>query len=98
MGEASAMLALPPSVLRFWEKEFEYLKPKKTGKGNRLYTAEDLEQLRLIKHLLREEGYTIAGAREYLKKNRGRALEKVRLLHDLQSMRSFLESLKNNLP
>lgn len=98
MGEASAKLDLPPSVLRFWEKEFDFLRPKKTGKGNRLYTADDLEQLVLIRRLLREEGYTIPGARDFLKKNRGRALEKVRLLHELHAMRDFLESLKRNLP
>ena len=69
MGEVSAMFDVNQSLLRFYEKEFDILQPKKNKKGNRYFTPEDIENLKIIFHLIRDKGYTINGAREHLKKN-----------------------------
>lgn len=64
ISEVSEMLQVNPSLLRFWEKEFDTLKPRKNKKGNRLFTKEDIEQIKLIHHLVKEKGMTIQGARK----------------------------------
>jgi DNA-binding transcriptional MerR regulator len=98
IGEVAEMLDLAPSVIRFWEKEVQVLKPKKSSRGNRLFTHQDIENLRLIKHLLKEKGYTIAGANDYLKKEHRLGLEKIKLLDELKEMRTFLQQMKDQLP
>ena len=67
IGEVSKMFNVNASLIRFWEKEFEVLKPKKNKKGNRLFTKADVENLRIIYHLVKERGYTLQGARAKLK-------------------------------
>lgn len=67
IGEVSKLSSLPAYVLRFWETEFSQLKPTKSGTGQRMYRRRDVENILLIKKLLYEEGYTIAGARDRLK-------------------------------
>lgn len=67
ISEVAAMLGLEAYVLRFWEKEFPQLRPKKNRAGNRIYQQKDIEQLIQIKYLLYEKGFTIDGARNYLK-------------------------------
>ena len=66
IGEVSKMLQVPVSTVRFWENEFSILKLMKNKKGNRLFTSEDLKNLRIIHHLLREEGMTLSGAKKKL--------------------------------
>lgn len=70
IGEVSDMFGLNASLIRFWEKEFDVLKPKKNKKGNRLFTPEDIEHLKVIYNLLKEQGLTIEGAKKYLKENK----------------------------
>lgn len=70
IGEVSEMFGLNASLIRFWEKEFDVLKPKKNKKGNRLFTPEDIEHLKVIYNLLKEQGLTIEGAKKYLKENK----------------------------
>ena len=67
IGEVSKMFKVNASLIRFWEKEFDVLKPKKNKKGNRLFTKDDVSNLRLIYHLVKERGYTLQGARVKLK-------------------------------
>jgi DNA-binding transcriptional MerR regulator len=67
IGEVSELAGLPAYVLRFWETEFPQLKPTKSGTGQRMYRRRDVENLLVVKKLLYEEGYTIAGARDKLK-------------------------------
>jgi DNA-binding transcriptional MerR regulator len=67
IGEVARLLDLPPYVLRFWESEFPQLKPNKGGTGQRLYRKRDVEAVAEIRHLLYDEGYTIPGARQFLK-------------------------------
>ncbi|MBQ0160652.1 MAG: MerR family transcriptional regulator [Bacteroidales bacterium] len=96
IGEVSKMLGVNPSLLRFWEKEFPQIKLRKNNKGNRLYTAEDIDLLKRIYHLTRECGYTLDGVREQL---RAPELldEKMQLVKTLSEAREFLVELKKQL-
>jgi DNA-binding transcriptional MerR regulator len=66
IGEVSDILEVPVSTIRFWENEFDILKPRKNKKGNRLFMPEDLKNLKIIHHLLKEKGMTLAGAKKQL--------------------------------
>ena len=66
IGEVSDILNVPVSTVRYWENEFDILKPRKNKKGNRLFMPEDLRNLRIIHHLLREKGMTMAGVKKQL--------------------------------
>jgi DNA-binding transcriptional MerR regulator len=67
IGEVSKAFKVNPSLIRFWEKEFEVLKPKKNSKGTRRYSSVDIENFQTIHHLVKEKGYTLEGAKEQLK-------------------------------
>ena len=69
MGEVSKMFDVNPSLIRFWEKEFEIIQPKKNKKGNRLFTTDDIESFRTIYTLVKQKGFTLQGAKATLKKN-----------------------------
>ena len=96
IGEVAAMLGVRTSVLRFWESEFDCLKPVKTSRGARNYTEHDIELLRRIHYLTRECGYTREGAREQM---RTRPIEDPRmaLVNSLTEVRDFLVELKEQL-
>jgi DNA-binding transcriptional MerR regulator len=70
IGEVSEMFNVNTSLVRFWEKEFDVLKPKKNKKGNRLFTPEDLENFKIIHNLVKIQGLTLEGAKKYLKENK----------------------------
>lgn len=70
IGEVAEMFDVNTSLIRFWEKEFDIIKPKKNKKGNRLFTPEDLDNLKVIYNLVKEQGLTLDGAKKYLKENR----------------------------
>jgi DNA-binding transcriptional MerR regulator len=97
IGEAAEMFSEPVSTIRFWENEFEILKPKKNNKGNRLFTQEDIKNLKMIHHLLREKGMTIDGARRYLKINRDDADYRQEIAESLKSIRGMLLDIKENM-
>lgn len=96
IGEVSAMLGVAPSVLRFWETQFDCLHPTKNRRGVRGYTAHDIELLRRIHYLTRDCGYTLEGAREQL---RTRPVEdpKMEVIGRLTEVRNFLVELKETL-
>ncbi|MFZ1529440.1 MAG: MerR family transcriptional regulator [Ferruginibacter sp.] len=96
IGAVAAMFKVNVSLLRFWENEFDILKPKKNGKGDRLFRPEDVKNLKMIHHLLRQKKYTIEGAKDFIKKNK-QAEENYALIENLQKLRSFLNELKANL-
>jgi len=96
IGAVSEMFKVNASLIRFWENEFDILKPKKNAKGDRFFRPEDVKNLRLIYHLLRERKYTIEGAKEFLKNNK-KADEKYIMIESLKKLRSFLTELKTNL-
>ena len=97
IGEVAELFEVRPSLIRFWEKEFTLLKPQKNKKGNRLFTARDIEHFRLIYHLVKEKGYTIQGARDYLAKNRTEAEKNQDLIDTLKNIRQFLVDLDQKL-
>lgn len=97
ISEVAKWFRVNNSLLRFWENEFDILKPKKNGKGDRLFRPEDVKNLQLIYQLLRQRKYTIEGAKEYLKTNKKKADIQLQLTNTLQKCKSFLLDLKANL-
>ena len=96
MSSVAEMFKVNQSLIRFWENEFDILKPKKNGKGDRLFRPEDVKNLKLIYHLLRERKYTIEGAKEFLKNNK-KLDEKFAMIESLKKLKGFLTELKANL-
>ena len=96
IGDVSKMFNENASLIRYWENEFDILKPKKNAKGDRFFRPEDVKNLKLIHHLLRERKYTIEGAKEFLKNNKT-AAEKFEMIRSLQKLKSFLNELKASL-
>jgi DNA-binding transcriptional MerR regulator len=96
IGDVAHMFKVNTSLIRYWENEFDILKPKKNGKGDRHFRPEDVKNLQLIHHLLRERKYTIEGAKEFLRNNKT-AAEKFRMIKSLKKLKSFLLELKASL-
>ncbi len=97
IGEVSQMFEVNASLIRFWEKEFSVIRPKKNKKGNRLFTQKDVDNFRLIYHLVKEKGFTLEGAKKQLRE-KGEAIEKeAEMLKSLKKIRSFLMDLKAEL-
>jgi len=96
IGDVAAMFKENTSLIRYWEKEFTILKPKKNKKGDRFFRPEDIKNLKMIYHLLRERKYTIEGAKEFIKHNKA-AGEKHEMIEALEKVKIFLLELKNNL-
>lgn len=94
IGEVSEMFDVNSSLIRFWEKEFDILKPKKNKKGNRMFTQQDLENLKIIHHLVKERGFTLDGAKQKLKGNKDDVAKSVEVVTRLQEVRRFLLELK----
>jgi DNA-binding transcriptional MerR regulator len=97
IGEVSKMFNVNASLIRFWEKEFEVLQPKKNKKGNRLFTSEDVDNLRIIFHLVKERGFTLQGAKAKLKDNKSDVAGTTEVYDSLTKIRSFLMELKEHL-
>lgn len=97
MGEVSEMFDVNPSLIRFWEKRFDVLKPHKNAKGNRMFTPEDVENLKLIYHLVKEKGMTLAGAEKYIKDNKNVLQRDVQILEHLGRIRAALLEIKSEL-
>ncbi|MBA2407301.1 MAG: MerR family transcriptional regulator [Chitinophagales bacterium] len=97
IGEVAKMFNLSISNIRFWEQEFEILKPKKNKKGDRFFTKQDVDHLKIIYHLLKEKGYTIDGARKKLMQQPDNVSDRIRMIESLKKIKVFLQSLKNNL-
>jgi DNA-binding transcriptional MerR regulator len=96
IGNVAEMFKVNQSLLRFWENEFDILKPKKNRKGDRMFRPEDIKNLQLIHHLIREKKYTLEGAKDFLKNNK-KTDEKFAAIESLKKMKAFLLELKANL-
>ena len=90
------MFKVNQSLIRLWENEFDVLKPKKNGKGDRLFRPEDIKNIQLIYHLMRERKYTMEGAKEFIRNNK-KADEKFAMIESLKKLKGFLNELKANL-
>lgn len=93
IGDVSELLDLPQSTLRFWEHEFSELRPRRSDKGIRRYTPNDIDILRVIKFLIKDKGLTIDGAREHLKRNRHAVDKRHQTIQRLQEIRRGLTEL-----
>ncbi len=97
IGEVADMFGVTTSNIRFWENEFDILKPHKNAKGNRMFTKEDIENMKIIYHLLRERGMTIKGAQKKLKDNREDTINNIEVVSRLQEIRKMLLEIKDEL-
>lgn len=93
MGEITEMFGVNASQIRFYEKEFDVLQPKKNKKGNRLFTPADVENLKIIFHLVDDKGFTLKGAKEHLKNNSGEIKENQKIIDSLEKLKDFLLKL-----
>jgi DNA-binding transcriptional MerR regulator len=97
IGEVAHWFNVNTSLIRYWEKEFKQIQPRKTRKGDRLFRVQDIELLKQIHFLLREKKYSIDGAKTYLKNNKEKAEKNIAVLNSLKNLKSFLITLKENL-
>ena len=96
IGEVAKAFDVNTSLLRYWEQEFPILRPKKNKKGNRYFTPEDLKNLKIIYHLVKEKGYTLDGARIALTTN-SKISETVTMIDRLEFVKTELQKLKDSL-
>ena len=97
ISEAAEMFSVNISAIRFWEKEFDILKPKKNKKGNRLFTPKDIKNIQIIYHLLKERGFTVEGAKKKLKENKTDTIDNIKIVNHLKDIRGFLVNLREEL-
>jgi DNA-binding transcriptional MerR regulator len=97
IGEVAKAFDVNASLIRFWDSEFDILKPKKNAKGNRMFTPEDVKNLQLIYHLVKERGFTLEGARTHLKEGQKKTLDKFDIITKLEGIKSELTTIKNNI-
>ena len=97
IGEVAEMLDVPVSTVRFWENEFGILKPMKNKKGNRLFTQADIRNIKIIHHLLKEEGMTIAGVKKKLSGKWEETDYKYEINESLQKIKSMLLDIEGNI-
>lgn len=95
IGEVSKAFGVNASLIRFWEKEFDIISPKKNKKGNRFFTQQDIKNLKLIYHLVKERGYTLEGAKTALEEKQN-IKEDVELIARMELIRSELVKLKES--
>ena len=91
------MFRVNVSLIRFWEKEFDILKPKKNKKGNRMFTKKDVDNLTIIYHLVKERGFTLEGAKQKLKENKSDTIDNIEIVNHLKGIREFLVKLREEL-
>ena|SRR5664279_4939425 len=97
IGEVAEMLEVPISTVRFWENEFDILKPMKNKKGNRLFTQIDIKNLRIIHHLVKEEGMTLSGAKKRLSEKWDETDYKFEINESLQKIKSMLLDIRDSI-
>ncbi len=97
IGEVASMFDVNTSLIRFWETEFSIIKPKKNAKGNRLFTAADVKNFQLIHYFVKEQGMTLKGAQKKLCENNDEALQKIRVIAKLESLKTQLINIQNKL-
>ncbi|MEO0508066.1 MAG: MerR family transcriptional regulator [Bacteroidota bacterium] len=97
IGEVAKAFGVNTSLIRFWEKEFDVLQPKKNAKGNRKFTPQDIQNLKLIYHLVKERGFTLEGAKTHLKEEKLKTLSKFEIIDKLQFVKAELLKIKDQL-
>lgn len=97
IGEVAEMFKVNTSLIRFWEKEFDVIKPQKNKKGNRFFTQQDIENFHLIYHLVKERGMTLKGAQKKLKENREDTIHNFEIINNLKNIKEVLLEIKDLL-
>ncbi|MCH2489398.1 MAG: MerR family transcriptional regulator [Flavobacteriales bacterium] len=97
IGEVAEAFDVNTSLIRFWEKEFDALQPKKNAKGNRKFTPDDIKNLELIYHLVKERGFTLEGAKIHLKESKQKTLDTFEIIRKLEGIKSELLKIKDQL-
>lgn len=97
IGEVAEMFDVNTSLIRFWEKEFDVIKPKKNKKGNRFFTKDDIDNFHLIFHLVKEKGMTLTGAKKKLKENKEDTQSNFEIIKSLTEIKKLLLDIKENL-
>ena len=97
IGEVAKAFGVNASLIRFWDSEFDILKPKKNAKGNRMFTPEDVKNLQLIFHLVKERGFTLEGAKTHLKEGQKKTLDKFEIINKLEAIKAQLLSIKTEI-
>lgn len=97
IGEVAKAFSVNTSLIRFWEKEFDIIRPKKNAKGNRLFTPEDISNFKLIYNLVKERGFTLEGAKQKLKKNPEGIVNNHEIISRLEAVKAELLKIKNQL-
>ncbi|MHA7128316.1 MerR family transcriptional regulator [Algoriphagus namhaensis] len=95
IGEVASQFGVAPSLIRYWESEFDILRPRKDKKGNRRYTKEDIKKLQYIYHLVKEKGYTLQGAQEVIKAGKEEGFDKVAAVQSLYELKDFLIKIRD---
>ncbi|MEM7381474.1 MAG: MerR family transcriptional regulator [Bacteroidota bacterium] len=97
IGEVARAFDVNTSLIRFWEKEFDVIQPKKNAKGNRKFTPKDIKNLQLIYHLVKERGFTLEGAKIHLREERQKTLSNFEIIQKLERVKTELIKIKNQL-
>lgn len=97
IGEVAKAFDVNTSLIRFWEKEFDVLKPKKNAKGNRKFTPEDITNLKFIYHLVKERGFTLEGAKTHLKEEKQQSLNTFEIISKLEDVKAQLLKIKEQM-
>lgn len=97
IGEVARMFSVNSSLIRFWEKEFDIIQPKKNKKGNRLFTQDDVDNFYIIYHLVKERGFTLEGAKKKLKENKSDTVNNIEIVKSLNKVRDFLVEIRKDL-
>jgi DNA-binding transcriptional MerR regulator len=97
IGEVAKKYGVNVSLIRFWEKEFDILKPNKNKKGNRMFTKKDIENIDIIFHLVKERGFTLEGAKKKLKENKQDTIDNLSIITKLKEIRGFLVEMRKEL-
>ncbi|WP_291274435.1 MerR family transcriptional regulator [Flavobacterium sp.] len=97
IGELAKAFDVNASLIRFWDKEFDEINPKKNAKGDRMFRPDDVKTLQLIYHLVKERGFTLEGAKVHLKENKKKSLDKFEIIAKLEGVKMQLLNLKKEL-
>jgi len=97
IGDVAVMFNVNTSLIRFWEKEFDIIKPHKNQKGTRFFTKQDIDNFHLIYHLVKERGFTLQGAKDKLNENKTDTIDHHEIVKSLEKIKNFLTEIKDSL-
>jgi DNA-binding transcriptional MerR regulator len=97
IGEVAAMFNVNTSLIRFWEKEFDMIRPKKNKKGNRLFTQKDIDNFHIIYHLVKKRGMTLKGAKMKMKENKEDTEHNFEIIKSLENIKEMLLEVRESL-